>query len=151
MTRPPRDPRAPLFGRRLIVFSLLQGASVLAIVMIVFVMALLRGRGELEARALTFTTLIVSNLALILTNRSWSRGILSTLRSPNPALWWIISGALAILGLVLYVPAWRALFRFATLHPDDLMMCLAAGAVSIAWCEWLKMLRAPAVRSQPPP
>jgi len=32
----------------------------------------------------------IANLALILTNRSWSRGFGSILRSPNAAMWWVI-------------------------------------------------------------
>src|SRR5262249_20580987 len=51
MRRPPRDPHASLFGRRTLGLSLLQGASVLAIVVAVFAVALYRGQGELDARA----------------------------------------------------------------------------------------------------
>jgi hypothetical protein len=54
--------------------SLLQGLSVLTLVFVVY--TLYRGQGENEARALTYITLIISNLALILANRSWSRTIL---------------------------------------------------------------------------
>ncbi len=92
MNRPPRNSQEPLFSRRTLIMSLLQGASVLLIVLAVFAIALYRGQGEFEARALTFTTLIIANLGLILTNRSWSRTILSTLRSPNAALWWVLGG-----------------------------------------------------------
>jgi hypothetical protein len=38
-----------------------------------------------EAGALTFTTLIIANLGLIFANRSWTRLIFSTLRTPNRA------------------------------------------------------------------
>ena len=95
-----------------------------------------------QARALTFTALIVANLALILTNRSWSRGSSATLRTPNTALWWVLGGAVVFLGLVLYVPALRQLFRFGVLHAVDLAICLAAGVVSVAWFEGLKAIRA---------
>jgi hypothetical protein len=46
----------------------------------------------------------------------------------------------AFLGLALYVPFLRSLFRFSTLHPIDLGICLAAGTASILWFEWLKVL-----------
>ena len=141
MNRPPRNPQEPLFGRRTIVLSLLQGVMVLAIVLCVFSIAIYRGKGEIEARALTFTTLIVANLSLILTNRSWSRTILATLRSPNGALRWVLGGTLALLGLVLYVPFLQEVFHFATLHPNDLLICLFAGVFSILWFEGLKILR----------
>jgi Ca2+-transporting ATPase len=140
MRRPPRDPKEPVFDRRTIILSLLQGASVLLIVLGVFSIALYRGQGEMDARALSFTTLIVANLSLILTNRSWSRTILDSLRSPNAALWWVLTGAVAFLGLVLYVPLLRSLFRFSTLHLIDLGICFAAGTASILWFEWLKSL-----------
>lgn len=141
MVRPPRNLDAPLFGRRMITFSLLQGLGVLVIVFGVFLTAMLRGQGEWDARALAFTTLIVANLCLILTNRSWSRTILDTLRTPNRALWWVLGGAVFFLGMVLYVPFLRALFRFSTLHPIDLAICAVAGVISIFWFEIFKVIR----------
>ena len=149
MNRPPRNPKEPLFSRKTLAVSMLQGLSVLLIVLAVYGIALYRGQGESDARALTFTTLIIANLGLILTNRSWSRTILSTLRSPNTALWWVLGGAAVFLGLVLYVPFLRSLFRFSALHPLDLAICLAAGLVSILWFEGLKILNGRQRRSSP--
>jgi len=140
MDRPPRDPAEPLFSRATIGLSVLQGAGVLLVILAIFGGVLARGHGELEARAMTFTTLIIANLALILTNRSWSRTILASLRVPNAVLWWVVGGALALLGLVLCVPGLRDLFGFALLHPDDLAICLVAGVASIGWFEALKVL-----------
>ncbi len=133
MNRPPRSPKEPLFSRRRLAIGLLQGVSVLLILLAVFGIALHRGQGEREARALTFTTLIIANLGLILTNLSWSRTIRGTLRSSNRALWWVVGVSVVFLGLVLYVPFARNLFLFSTLHPLDLLICLAAGVVSILW------------------
>ena len=121
--------------------SLMQGTSVLFIILGVFAIALYRGHGELEARTLTFTTLIIANLGLILTNRSWSRTILNTLSSPNTALWWVLGGAAVLLGAVLYIPTFRNLFHLSTLHFIDLVICLSAGIISIAWFEMLKMVK----------
>jgi Ca2+-transporting ATPase len=141
MRRPPRDPREPLFSGGMLGLSLLQGLSVLLIVLTVFLIARSWGHDDLDSRALTFTTLIVANLGLILANRSWSRTILATLRTPNPALWWVLGGAVTLLGLVLYVPFLCALFRFDVLHPDDLLVCFTAGVVSVLWFEGLKLSR----------
>jgi Ca2+-transporting ATPase len=141
MRRPPRDPGEPLFNRRILWLSLLQGASVLAVSLGVFVIAIWRGQGELDARALTFTTLVLSDLGLVFTNRSWSHTIFRNLRAPNPALWWLTAGALAVLGLVLYAPFLRAIFRFSTLHAVDLVICLGAAMVSVAWFEAWKRIK----------
>ena len=48
-----------------------------------------------------------------------------------------------LLGLVLYLPVLRVLFRFSTLHHIDLAICLAAGMVSVLWFEVLKRGRRP--------
>ena len=141
MSRPPRRLDEPLFNKRTVVVSLLQGFSVLVIVAVVFVVALLRGQGEPDARTLSFTTLIIANIGLILTNRSWSGTILSTMRSPNAALWWVLAGALVFLGAVLYFPFWRNMFHFSTLHFIDLVICLVAGVISILWFEGFKILK----------
>ena len=142
MLRPPRDPREPLFSRRNVLASVLQGLCVLVTVVAVFNIALSLNRGENEARALAFTTLIVANLGLILTNRSHTRTILATLRTPNAALWWVLGGATVLLSLVLAVPALRDIFRFAPLHPPDLAICLVAGLLAILGFEVAKRFRA---------
>ncbi len=140
MNRQPRDPNAPLFNKRTLGLSLLQGLSVLTIVLAVFAVSLYRGQSESEARALTYTTLVIANLGLILANRSWSRTILETMSTPNPSLWWVVGGALAFLALVIYVPFIRELFGFAYLHFIDIAICFMAGIASIIWFEGLKVI-----------
>jgi len=141
MQRPPRDPKAALFGRGLVGLSLLQGASVLAILIALFVLALRRGKGELDARGLTFTTLVVANLALIVVNRSWRRSFVESLRVRNRALGWVIASGLAFLLLVVYVPFLRTLFRISILHLDDLALTAGAGLAGVAWFEAVKVAR----------
>lgn len=141
MRRRPRDPMEPIFGRKMVLLSILQGTVVLAVVLAIYAISLHRGQGESEARALTFTTLIIANLALILTNRSWSRTVISSLRVPNAALYWVLGGAIGFLTLVLRVPGLRSLFHFAPLHANDILICIAGGGVSILWFEALKLVR----------
>jgi Ca2+-transporting ATPase len=141
MLRPPRDQNKPLFDRITLGLSLLQGASVLIIVLAVFAASLYLGRGESEARAMTYTTLVIANLGLILVNRSWSRTIIETIRIPNPALWWVIGGAILFLSLAISVPFIRELFGFAALHLVDLAICFMAGVVSILWFEGIKIIK----------
>ena len=138
MQRSPRSATEHLFNKPMVMMSLLQGFGVLVILLAIFAVALHRGQGEADARTLTFTALVLSNLGLIATNRSWSRNILAILRTPNPAMWWVVGSAFAFLTLVLYVPFLKALFHFSTPHPDDIAPCVFAAAVSIAWFETLK-------------
>ena len=146
MKRPPRNPKEPLFGRKTIRLALLQGLGSLAIVLVIFGIAVYRKQGELDARTLTFTTLILANLGLILSERSSLRLSLKVLKSPNAALWWVIGGGLVFLVLVLYVPFLQNLFSFSFLHPIDLAICFAGGVISLLWFESLKLLKKPTVK-----
>src|SRR3569623_675508 len=138
MKRPPRSPSAPLFGGKVLVLSLLQGMGVLLIVLAVVMLALERGREEGEARALACTALVIANLSLILTNRSWSRSLFGSLRVPNAALWWVIGATLGFLALVLYQPFLREMFHFGVLHVTDVFIGCIVGFAGILWFEVLK-------------
>jgi Ca2+-transporting ATPase len=150
MNRPPRDPQKPLFGSHIVGLSLLQGVGALAVVLAVFSTALYRGLNEDETRALTFTSLVLANLALISTNRSWVTGFIGILRRPNAAIGWVMGGAVLFLTLVLYLPFLRNLFQFAVLRPADLGICLSASITSLLWFELLKMIRNRRLRSVKP-
>jgi P-type Ca2+ transporter type 2C len=138
MKRKPRDQKKPLFDRRTILLSLLQGIGILAIATLLYWFGISAGRGEDEARAIAFTTLVIGNLSLILTNLSWSRSIIGNLKSDNKALFGVLGSTVLLLGLVLYVPFLRGLFHFAYLHPDDLFIAFVAGIAGIIWFEILK-------------
>jgi Ca2+-transporting ATPase len=102
----------------------------------------LLGREEEESRrAFVFITLVAGNLALILANRSWVRTIPAMFREPNAALWWVVCGAGAMLGLVLSVPVLRGVFHMGLLRPLEIGLCVLAGALSVGWFEVWKVLR----------
>lgn len=137
MRRPPRSSGERLFSRRSVGIALLQGASVLAVCLLIVWMAL-PGHGPDAARALSFACLVVAFITIILVNRSWTRSVISRVRAPNPALWWVIGGTGAFLTAVLAVPPLQRLFSFAPLHIGDLALSLLAGAGCLVWLEILK-------------
>jgi hypothetical protein len=62
---------------------------------------------------MAFAAIVIGNVGLILSNRSRQATLLETLRRPNPALGWIVGGALLGLALALYVEPMLQIFRFA--------------------------------------
>jgi Ca2+-transporting ATPase len=138
MKRPPKKTKEGLFSRQTISLSLLQGAVVLMVILIVYLAATMRGLGETESRALAFISIVIANLGLIFTNRSWSETIFHTLGRTNRALWVVVAGTLLFLGLVLLIPVLQDLFRFSPLGPIELIFSLAAGVVSVLWFEIFK-------------
>jgi Ca2+-transporting ATPase len=137
MSRPPRGTAERLFSRRTVAAAALQGLSVLAVCLAIVVLAR-PGHGPDAARALTFAALVVSFLTIILVNRSWTQSAIGMMRIPNPALWWVLVGAVIFLGAILTIPALQLLFSFAPLHADDLTLSVVAGVVCLVWFELLK-------------
>ena len=138
MRRPPRDPERRLFTRQMMVRSLLQGLGSLGATLLVLVVSRRLGCSESDVRTLTFSTLITTNLALILTNRSFTRSVWTAWRSPNPALRWLVAGALGVLAMILYVPPVRDLFRMSRPHAVDALVIAAAAIGALIWMETVK-------------
>jgi Ca2+-transporting ATPase len=124
MNRPPRNPREPLLGAQLLGFALLQGTAVLLATAVLYWAALKYPVPEARARAMAFAVLVLGNTALILSNRSRTRSVLSTLATPNRPLWVVIAGALVGLLLALYVPALRDVFHFDALTAGELALAV---------------------------
>jgi Ca2+-transporting ATPase len=141
MHRPPRDPRARLFDAATLAGALAAGVSMLAALLLACAWAVAGGRSDGEVRALGFATIVFGNLALILAHRSRERTILDTLSRPNPALWWVIGGALAALAGANYLPAAAEIFRFAPLGALELAVALGAGVLGILGLEAAKLAR----------
>jgi Ca2+-transporting ATPase len=148
MRRPPRDPRRRLFTPRFVLRSILQGTGALLASVAVYFVTLGFGYGTLDVRTLAFSTLIVANLALIFTNRSFGRSGVDG-STPNVAMWALGAGAIGVLGAILFVPLLRDLFKLAMPHPDDLLIVAVAGLGALVWMEAVK--RAAALGAPPAP
>jgi Ca2+-transporting ATPase len=145
MERPPRRPTERLLERRTIAVALLQGTLAAAVACCVLGFAVWSDYADGRSRALAFSTLVFTNLGLILANRSHARTALSTLRVPNAALWWVVGGALAVLLLSLFLAPLRTVFRFDAPSASDLAIVSVAGAVALLGFDALKRIgRTPA-------
>ncbi|MBI2818601.1 MAG: cation-translocating P-type ATPase [Acidobacteria bacterium] len=140
MERQPRDSRQPLFTTRNLLLGLAQGASVLLIVLAVFWWTVYDRYNESDVRTITFATLVVANLILILVNRSWSRTFWGGIGVANRALIWVMAGAASLLAAVLYLPPLRDMFRFSTLHAADLGVILVAALCGLLLLEGTKFI-----------
>ncbi len=138
MRRPPRNPGERLFSRRTIGVAVLQGLSVLAVCLGVFLFARPDHSAE-AARALTFGTLVVAFLVVIQVNRSWTLTMVELLGVPNRAFGFVLAGTVLLLLVVLFVPVAQRLFHFAPLHPHDFALGLGAGLTCVLWFEVLKL------------
>src|SRR5664280_847770 len=111
------------------------------ITLIVYLAGLRLGYEAGQVRAMAFITLIVSNIAVILTNRSWTSNIFKIIASPNKAVIWVTGGAVTFLALILNIPFFIDLFQFHKLSLINIIICSAAGLTTIIWFEIYKIIK----------
>ena len=121
---------APLFGGATLWLALLQGLGVLAVALGAYAWAD-RRLPENEARAFAFATLVFANLALIFSNRSGTRSLWASFRTPNKTLWIVVGLALTLLLSALYLPWAMRVLRFTALPAHELAIVGALGLLSV--------------------
>ncbi len=113
MSRPPKSRKEAFFTGRKIFISCMQGISILAIVLAIYLTGLYYWQMSVEqVRALSFIALIAGNIGVIFTNRSWSKNIFQIFATPNNAVKWVVSSASLFLVLANIIPFLQNLFQF---------------------------------------
>ena len=138
MKRPPRAATSPLFSPALVAWSLLQGAVAFMPLAALYGLAIQRGLPETDARSLTFVSLVLVDLGLVLVNRSYATSLGQLIGKANRALVWVSAVTVTLLALVLITPFGRTLFRFGPLHADDLTLVVVIVVAIFATLEFLK-------------
>jgi Ca2+-transporting ATPase len=141
MSRPPKDIKEPFFGAKKIIMSCMQGVGILVMAMLVYLIGLKIGYSEMAVRTMTFVTLIASNIAVIMSNRSWTSNIFTIIFTPNKSVKWVVGGAIFFLILILNVPFLLNLFQFEKLGFSEIIVSVTAGLLSITWFEFYKLYK----------
>jgi len=142
MNRKPRGVNEKIFNKQILGISIAQGSGVLMAVLIVYFWSLISGRSDNQIRTLSFATLMLGNIALILVNRSWHLSIIQTFRErTNKTIKWILGGAIGMLALLINVPLLREAFNLSYLDATDWLLVFSAGFGSVLWFEIYKVTR----------
>jgi Ca2+-transporting ATPase len=141
MSRPPKNIDTPFFGSKKILLSCTQGLGILFITLAIYYIGLKFGFSEKTVRAYTFVSLIASNIAVILSNRSWCSNIFQIFITPNKAVKWVVGGAILFLLLALNIPFLCSLFLFEKISLYEVLTCFLLGFSSIIWFEIYKHIK----------
>jgi P-type Ca2+ transporter type 2C len=148
MKMPPRSNDDALFRAKDVVLALLLGGGLFAAAALVFLTAV-TALGPAQARALAFATVVLGNLALIVSSRSLHTGFVTLIGIPNRAQWWILAAGGLALAAVLSLSALRSAFHFARVAPLAWLAIPAAVAAMILWFECIKRLYSTYTVSRP--
>lgn len=112
MRRPPRPASERLLGLREAMRCLVLGGTSLVVCMAIAWFTRQRGHADDVVRTVTFTALVIGNLAILIASRSRGPWWKARYRG-HPALPMLCGAAVAVLALVIAVPPLRGLFSFA--------------------------------------
>jgi Ca2+-transporting ATPase len=124
MERPPRSIQARIFSRSLFTVSVLQGVSVLCVVLLMYFGAHYVGRNDDEVRTIT----------------SWTNVAISLIRKSTKAFRIIIIGVPTLLIVVLGYTPLLGIFHFSRLQSMDYVLSISAGFACLLWFEGLKVV-----------
>lgn len=141
MNQKPRAATASLISRLDFLYSVLQGLSVFALVAIIYFVSLGNGSSDNRVRSLTFGTLLISNVILIMINRSRDLTIYRTVfKIKNVAAPWIALLAISILLILINVRVFREAFDLELLAISDYLILAGLSYLSLCWTDLRKLL-----------
>ncbi|NCI52069.1 cation-transporting P-type ATPase [Sediminibacterium roseum] len=142
MLEPPRRRDRGLFTNQELWVSVFQGLAIAAAVLLLYYVYMNGSASIGLTRNIVFTTLLLSNVLLTFSSRSFTKNIFATFKYHNPLTKWILLLSLAILFTLQLATPVRRLFEFDPLSSSHVVFCLAAAVGSTLVVELYKWLHA---------
>ena len=138
MLQPPRNRSISLFQQDELLISIMQGLMITIGVLWIYYFSMYSGDSINETRTMVFTTLIISNIFLTFTNRSFRENFVKTIHYKNNLAPWILLISLAFLAALHLIPPIREMFGLAPVPVTGLLICTGVAFVCVAWFEVYK-------------
>ena len=143
MRRPPRAPQEPLFSRRLVAWSLVQGAMALGLISILWLYLHCHERTDDEVRGIVFFALLASILAMIVANLTFGSIIRPAHGARNRTLPLVFLAIGGVTTLAYLSPVVRGLLKIGALVPLDLIAIAGTAGILLFMLQLLKSFAHP--------
>ncbi len=140
MNQPPRNPEEKIFNTANLSIAILQGLGLLAIVLTLYLGLPNLGYNSEVTNTVSFVTLVLGNLFLVIVSRSKNAHFITILKKRNVAQYWIIGAATALLILLTWIPFIRERFKFSELTHETGWIVAIATTVGLLWYELIKYI-----------
>jgi P-type Ca2+ transporter type 2C len=138
MQQNPRQRNGGLFTKDELLISVVQGITIAAAVLVLYYYFMQNNYSIEQTRTIVFTTLILSNVFLTFTNRSFTKTMYYTLRYKNSLVALLLIISAIFLAVLHFVPAVRNLFQLAGISTGQFWLCAAVAFASVMWFEVYK-------------
>lgn len=138
MLQPPRKRSISLFQQDELLISIIQGLIITIGVLWIYHFSMYLDDTINEIRTMVFTTLIISNIFLTFTNRSFTENFTKTIHYKNNLAPWILLISLAFLAALHLLTPIREMFGLAPVPVTGFLLCTGVAFVCVAWFEVYK-------------
>jgi P-type Ca2+ transporter type 2C len=141
MIQEPVKRRSALFSRAEIFISIIQGCIIALGVLLLYHIYMADGHSPEKIRTVVFTTLLMSNVFLTFTNRSFSKNFWQTLHYKNPLALPVLLLSVLFIIIILAADPVRSVFEMSSIGMYDLSICFGVSVFSVFWFEAYKRFR----------
>ena len=138
MKIPPRNKVAWLFEKDEFLISICQGLIISCGILTLYYLFMTQGSSLSQVRTIVFTTLILSNIFLTFTNRSFSETFFKTIKYKNNLVLPVLILSISFLFAIHLTPTVRNLFGMSSISFTQFIICMTTALVSVAWFEVYK-------------
>ena len=140
MLRQPRSINQKLFSFNNISMAMLQGTGLTVIVVGLYFWLLNMDYSHAMATTISFGSLVLGNISLIVVSRSKNDHLFRILQKTNPSQKWIIGIGILSFVFLVTVPFLRDRFQFTAPTPEGYLAILASGVIGLIWYEAVKFV-----------
>lgn len=140
MTMYPRRRYTSVFTGNELIVSITQGMVIALGVLSLYYLLMVSGTSSKEVRTAVFTTLLLANLLLTFTNRSFRESFFTTIHYKNDlAIWVFLISVVYIVVMHIFSPI-RNIFGLEQLSVKEWLLCMAIAFFSVMWFDLYKMI-----------
>jgi Ca2+-transporting ATPase len=138
MVLPPRKRSVSLFQQDELLISIVQGLMITIGVLWLYHFSMTNGASFNHTRTLVFTTLIICNIFLTFTNRSFNQNFTKTIHYKNRLAPWVLLISVLFLLVIHLVPAVQSIFGLEHIRLVEFLLCTGIAFVAVVWFEIYK-------------
>jgi P-type Ca2+ transporter type 2C len=138
MKLPPRKRDIGMFSFNELLISITQGIIITIGILMLYYVYMSSNHSLQETRTMVFTTLVLANIFLTFTNRSFTQNFIKTIRYKNNLVIPVFIISISFLAVIHLVPQARTLFELTTISSKDFMLSIGVAFSSVFWFEAYK-------------
>ncbi len=138
MQMQPRQRDIGIFNLNELLISIIQGIVISIGVLVLYYFYMFNGHTLSETRTIVFTTMILANIFLTFSNRSFTENFSKTIFYRNNFVLPVLILSITFLCIIHLIPIVKDLFQLSIITIPDFLLCLGVAFTSVMWFEVYK-------------